>query len=181
MTDNNMELNNSSCENENKEKSEHRSHHHHSHHHSHHKQSHHSSSHHSSSHHSSSRHGSSSYNSSSRGKKKDKAFSLAKFLEKTSLNTSHTNIPQYRKISQRILFCLIFFGFIALAIIGILSPPKDSAAVNAGKTRSEADQLRSEIIMLQYEIADLNRELDEYKRLYGELEPDDQEITTQVP
>lgn len=190
MTENNTELYTSYKESEHS--SEHKSRHRHSHHGSSHHSSrshHHSSSrrssshsghshsghsHRSSSHRSSSRRGSSNKN--SRGNKK---FSLASFLEKTSLNWVSESVPKYRKISQRVLFCLIFFGCITLAVIEIITPPKDSASKMAGQTRSETDLLKSQIIILQSENEQLEKELARYKELYGELETETQE--NQIP
>lgn len=193
MTDNNIEINTTSCENENttgESQSSHHSHHSGSHHHSHHSHSHHSGSHHhshhssshhsgshhhshhSSSHHSGSHHHShhshSNLKSSARKIRSGSNFSLQKFLENTASSRSTASVPQFRKVSQRILFCLFFFGFIILAIIGIASPVDDTQ--EATKTRSEADQLRSQITILQQEKTELQKQLREYIRLYGELD-----------
>lgn len=165
MTENNLETTTTPRENENSS-SEHRSHHHHSHH----GHSHHSHSHHSSSHHSSSGHRHSNHSKSTKTSGSNKGFSLAHLLRNTSLNTMYTSVPQYRKISRRILFCILLFGFIFGAITGIIYLEETPTASKPGYARSESDQLRSQITTLQLEKANLEKELDEYKKIYGELD-----------
>ena len=134
--------------------------------HSNHSHSHHSHSHHSHSHH---RH----HGSSNRSAKKGK-FSLIAYIQRKSTSRTAKQIPRYRVASQRILFCLLLLSFILGALAGVLND--DSETVNSGvlSTRSETDQLKTQITILQMEKAALQGELDKYKALYGELVPENQ-------
>lgn len=130
----------------------------------------HSHSHHSHSHHHHSHHKHSHRNHSSRRKRSGGSFSIMGFLQKSSNNRTYKNVPQYRVISQRILFCVIMLCFVYGAVAGILSEDEDPAITTAQTTRSETDQLKSQINMLQLEKIALEAELDRYKSIYGELD-----------
>lgn len=167
MPENTKDLNTTYEENT-EAKSEHHSHHEHSHHsHSHHSHSHHSHSHHSHSGYSSHGKSGSSSKSSSAAKKK---FSLANYIRKKSTSRSFKKLPRHRVISQRLLFCFILVSFILGSIMGVLDDDAETTNQAAINTRSETDQLKSQITMLQLEKSALENELERYKALYGELE-----------
>ncbi|MBE7016094.1 MAG: hypothetical protein E7417_04650 [Ruminococcaceae bacterium] len=138
--------------------------------------SHHSHSHHKHSKHKHSHHGHSS--SSSKGSLLD--FSLLGLIQKHSTTRVAKQIPHHRVVSQRILFCIILLCFVIGAVTGILSPGQEDENVNtrASTTRSEADQLRTQITILQLEKTELEKELQLYKNMYGELPEEEDEETT---
>ena len=103
--------------------------------------------------------------------------SLLGFLQKKSTSRKYKPIPQYRVMSQRILFCMLLLCFVYFTVAGMLTEDNDPAITTASTTRSETDQLKVQITILQQEKNALIAELDRYKALYGELDGSD---TTEV-
>lgn len=134
--------------------------------------SHHSHSHHKHSHHKYS------YHKYSHSSTKDflSGFSLLELIRNHSTTRTAKQIPHHRVVSQRILFCIILLCFVIGAVTGILSPGQEDENVNtrASTTRSEADQLRTQITILQLEKTELEKELQLYKNKYGELTKEDE-------
>lgn len=101
-------------------------------------------------------------------------FSLFGLIKNHSNTRPTKQIPHHRVVSQRILFCIILLCFVIGAVTGILSPGQEDENINtrASTTRSEADQLRTQITILQLEKTELEKELQLYKNKYGELTED---------
>ena len=60
--------------------------------------------------------------------------------------------------------------FVYFTVSGMLQEDKDMTITTASTTRSETDQLKIQIAILQQEKTALMAEIDRYKATYGELE-----------
>ncbi len=160
--------------------------HHHKHHrsHHHHHSSHH---HHKNEHRSSSSHHSHSHRSRKKGIskifRKIKSFfnhisqkltidrsSYVNKLKKVAHSSKSNNRKKYTTISKRVLFSAILLSILCYTGFVILSGEEDANIKNAGYTPSENSILKIQVMELEQQNAALEKELNRYKELYGELE-----------
>ena len=96
---------------------------------------------------------------------------MENFIKSLSHKRKHKETPKHRIITYRILFTLALIAFVFNALSGIVEKTEQPINSNASTTRSETDQLKSQIALLQIEKAALQNELQRYVDTFGELEP----------
>ena len=94
---------------------------------------------------------------------------MENFIKNLSHKRKHKETPKHRTITYRILFTLALVAFVFQAMSGIVENNDQPINSNASTTRSETDQLKSQIALLQMEKAALQNELQRYVDTYGEL------------
>lgn len=177
--------NNSEVKEESTEHHHHRHHssRHHSRHSSHRHSSHHHSSHHSHRHHSSSHKKSKSRSSRKFGgikafisklahKLSPKKISSSKHLKKIATSTKNDKRHEYAKISKRAIFGVALITLFIYTFWYMGHSEEDSDLKNASYTPSENSQLKIQVMQLQQEKDELQKKIDRYIELYGELEED---------
>ena len=100
---------------------------------------------------------------------------MENFIKNLSHKRKHRETPRHRVITYRILFTLALVAFVFNALSGIVEKTDQPINSNASTTRSETDQLKSQIALLQIEKAALQNELQRYIDTYGEFEDETQD------
>lgn len=100
----------------------------------------------------------------------ERSSNTASKLSKTANSRSNKKVSKYYTISRRVMFCLIIFGVISVAVYNIISEDTDAGQQMAAYTPSETTQLKRQVSSLQAQVDSLTEELAKYKEKFGELQ-----------